>query len=128
MPCMSGGGRVQCVLLLIGGAIQGAAQGPGSLKQVRVPEPAGIERYVNDHEALLVMGKALFWDVQVGSDNRTACATCHFHAGADHRIQNQLASPQDASRTVPLNHVLTPAEYPFHLLADPLNRNSAVVR
>ena len=26
-----------------------------------------------------------------GSDGRTACATCHFHAGADSRSQNQLS-------------------------------------
>ncbi len=35
-------------------------------------------------ETLVVVGKALFWDVQIGSDGRTACATCHFHAGAYH--------------------------------------------
>ncbi len=44
-------------------------------------------------QSLIVLGKALFWDVQVGSDGRTACATCHFHAGADHRVTNQIAGP-----------------------------------
>ncbi|MCL6621896.1 MAG: hypothetical protein K6T55_07305 [Syntrophobacterales bacterium] len=35
------------------------------------------------------LGKALFWDMQLGSDGQ-ACASCHFHAGADNRIKNQL--------------------------------------
>ncbi len=35
------------------------------------------------------LGKALFWDMQVGSDGQ-ACASCHFHAGADNRVKNQL--------------------------------------
>jgi cytochrome c peroxidase len=37
----------------------------------------------------IVLGKALFWDQQSGSD-RIACASCHFHAGADTRLTNQL--------------------------------------
>ena len=49
-----------------------------------------------DQNALVVLGKALFWDMQSGSDGRTACATCHFHAGADHRVQNQLSGPDAA--------------------------------
>jgi cytochrome c peroxidase len=36
-----------------------------------------------------VLGKALFWDISVGSDGM-ACASCHFHAGADVRITNAL--------------------------------------
>src|SRR5262249_45306273 len=43
---------------------------------------AGI---VKDQAALLRLGKALFWDMQVGSDGVQACATCHFNAGADTR-------------------------------------------
>jgi len=39
-----------------------------------------------------VLGKALFWDMQVGSDSVQACASCHFHAGADDRIQGQVNS------------------------------------
>jgi cytochrome c peroxidase len=38
----------------------------------------------------VVLGKALFWDMQAGSDNQ-ACASCHFSAGADSRIHNQLS-------------------------------------
>lgn len=38
----------------------------------------------------LILGKALFWDMQAGSDNQ-ACASCHFSAGADSRIRNQFS-------------------------------------
>lgn len=40
---------------------------------------------------LIAFGKALFWDMRVGSDGTQACATCHFHAGADNRKVNQLS-------------------------------------
>src|SRR3954469_6176639 len=88
------------------------AQGPGSLKRVPVPQPTNLPQYVRDETALKVLGKALFWDMQAGSDGRTACASCHFHAGADHRAQNQLSDP--AALIAP-NHLLTPAHYPFPL-------------
>jgi len=72
-------------------------QALGSLESVRVPEPPDLGKYVRDRAALGVLGKALFWDMQLGSDGRTACASCHFHAGADHRAQNQFPVP-DARR------------------------------
>jgi cytochrome c peroxidase len=46
--------------------------------------------YVANLNAAIRLGKALFWDTQAGSDNKTACATCHFHAGQDARSRNQL--------------------------------------
>ncbi len=46
---------------------------------------------VKDQTALIALGKALFWDMQVGSDGVQACATCHFNAGADVREENQIA-------------------------------------
>ena len=51
---------------------------------------ADLVDYVADLPAAIRLGKALFWEMQAGSDNRTACATCHFHAGADRRDKNQL--------------------------------------
>src|SRR6266571_7806 len=71
------------------------AQAPPSLTTILVPRPdlvalgyqqAGPEA----QKALVALGKALYWDMQVGSDGIQSCATCHFHAGADHRIKNQL--------------------------------------
>lgn len=98
-----------------------------SLKTITVPVPTGIDVYVRDSRMLVVLGKSLFWDVQAGSDNRTACGTCHFHAGADHRRQNQLASTPDTPRAVPLNRVLAVEDFPFYLLEDQNNRSSRVV-
>ncbi|MBW2451829.1 MAG: cytochrome-c peroxidase, partial [Deltaproteobacteria bacterium] len=53
-----------------------------------VPLPS-LNKFVEDEDALLVLGKALFWDMRVGSDGKTACASCHFHAGVDNRVKNQ---------------------------------------
>src|SRR6185369_16092485 len=92
-----------------------------SLRTVRVPTPPDLDRYVSDPEALVVLGKALFWDLQVGSDGRTACASCHFHAGADHRSQNQLADP---NAPFPANHSQVLEDFPFRVFADPGNNRS----
>jgi cytochrome c peroxidase len=97
----------------------------GSLKNVRVPQPSNFTQYVRDPDALVVLGKALFWDMQLGSDGRTACASCHFHAGADHRIQNQLSNPLG---DFPANYTLSMADFPFHQLADINNAGSRVLR
>ena len=65
---------------------------PPSLKTIPVPEPANLSEFVKDREAAIVLGKALFWDMQVGSDGMTACASCHFSSGmADNRSMNQLS-------------------------------------
>ncbi len=103
----------------------GGGQNPplGSLKTVTAPKPTGLDRYVANEGALVQLGKAFFWDMQAGSDGRTACATCHFHAGADHRLQNQLSGPDAV-----MNQVLTAADFPFHQLSNSNNNQSAVVR
>ncbi|MBD2300238.1 cytochrome C peroxidase [Nostoc sp. FACHB-190] len=62
-----------------------------SLKTVQVPEPDNLKDFVKNKVAAIKLGKALFWDMQVGSDGVTACASCHFHAGADNRSKNQIA-------------------------------------
>ena len=96
-----------------------------SLKRVAVPQPTNLTRYVRDRSALVILGKTLFWDMQAGGDGRQACASCHFHAGADHRAQNQLSKTSDA---LPLNHLLTLDEFPFHVLANAADNRSAVLR
>ena len=45
--------------------------------------PTNLFPYVKDVTAAIQLGKALFWDMQVGSDGVTACASCHYRAGAD---------------------------------------------
>ncbi len=55
------------------------------------PQPTGLSQFVRDQRALLRLGKALFWDMQVGTDGAQSCASCHFHGGADNRIKNQVS-------------------------------------
>ena len=55
-----------------------------------VPLPENLDDFIKNREAALQLGKALFWDMQVGSDGVQACASCHFHAGADNRSKNAL--------------------------------------
>ncbi|MCP9439498.1 MAG: hypothetical protein NHB36_06380 [Nitrospira sp.] len=65
---------------------------PPSLKTVPIPEPANLGEFVQDREAAIRLGKALFWDMQVGSDGLTACGSCHFTSGmSDNRSRNSLA-------------------------------------
>ena len=99
-----------------------------TLKGVAVPRPTGLDRYVADERALVALGKALFWDVQVGSDGRTACATCHFHAGADHRVRNQIANPSGALGNLQPNTTLAAEDFPFHAFQNPTDNRSALVR
>jgi cytochrome c peroxidase len=78
------------LLMMPGGAAWAANQPP--LFRIPVPAPrtnaelaqfAELAKYIKDVPAAVQLGKALFWDMQVGSDGNTACATCHYRAGAD---------------------------------------------
>ena len=62
-----------------------------ALKTVPVPPVPGLNQYINDRDSAIALGKALFWDMNVGSDGKQACATCHFNAGADSRVVNQVS-------------------------------------
>src|SRR6185312_10443800 len=75
-----------------GGGNQGIERKLASLKTVPVPGPtaAEINDLIRNKPAAIALGKALFWDMQSGSDGFTACATCHFNAGADSRSMNQI--------------------------------------
>ncbi|MBA2961839.1 MULTISPECIES: cytochrome-c peroxidase [Ramlibacter] len=105
-----------------------------SLKATPIPPVTGIEQFVRDRSAAIALGKALFWDAKVGSDGQ-ACASCHFSAGADNRLKNQLNPGQRGSdnlfnRTFTgeggPNYVLKPEDFPFLRLLNPLDRNSAI--
>jgi len=54
-----------------------------------VPPPVDLQGIVVNEQRVIALGKALFWDQSAGSDGM-ACASCHFHAGADSRVVNQL--------------------------------------
>src|SRR5437870_7101600 len=58
------------------------------LSSVGVPPRTGGS--IINNAAAIRLGKALFWDTQVGGDGKIACATCHFHNGADNRTLNTL--------------------------------------
>lgn len=73
-----------------------------------------------------VLGKALFWDMQVGSDGVQSCGTCHFNAGVDNRTKGQLnpnltASPLGPTSTTlevkPPNTDVVANDFPFHKAA-----------
>lgn len=106
--------------------------GPGTLKDLRPKSIPELATYIRDRRAAIALGKALFWDMQVGSDGIQACGTCHFRAGADPRSINQAnpggANNPDLTVNVGLNHKLSAADFPLHQLADPTSRSSQVLR
>jgi len=117
--------RVALSLLLLYFPSVTSGQAFTPLKSVRPPKVPNLDRYVRDPELLIVLGKALFWDMQVGSDNRTACASCHFHAGADHRSQNQLSNPGGPLEP---NHQQVWEDFPFRLFSDRDDNRSPLIR
>jgi len=114
---------------------------PGPLSGVPVPGVPdlldGKKPIVVDPEAALVLGKALFWEEGVGSDGM-ACASCHFHAGADGRTRNPLSpgtlhegsptattfEPLDSGAAGGPNHTLSLADFPLMRIANPIDRGS----
>lgn len=127
---------------------------PIALSTVPIPLPDNLDRFVKDRHKAVVLGKALFWDMQMGSDGRTACATCHWHAGADIRTRNTLepgaiggtfgpegddADGQRRLRNEAVqqfnaaggpNQELRADQFPFHQVSDPdgSRQNNSVIR
>lgn len=102
------------------------------LKSVKVPIPSNIDDFVRDRDAAVALGKALFWDMQAGSDGKVACATCHFHAGADSRISSTLGLPKDnpnKKRLINPLLKLTEGDFPFVRISgnNPLDPLAVVV-
>jgi len=100
---------------------------PGDLRAVAVPTPPNLNDFVRDPAMARALGKALFWDMQVGSDGVQACASCHFRAGADPRSKNQvspgLKHVPDADLTYSTgtgpNRQLETSDFPLTRLANP---------
>ena len=116
------------------GAGEALAQLPPPLSAVPVPRPSNLSDFIRDEGAARMLGKALFWDMQVGSDGVQACASCHFRAGADPRKKNQISPGLLGVPTPDLNfdgqgpnYTLRREDFPFRQLADPRNRESAIV-
>jgi cytochrome c peroxidase len=140
---------IGAVLLFLIGLIA-APPASAELKPI-IPDLTGI---VKDKNWALVLGKALFHDMQAGSKGQ-ACYSCHFVAGADTRIKNALSPGFNDVTFGPLgdatfgsvrsdtvavapgympsgakadsNYTLKAADFPLNRLADELDRNSAVV-
>ncbi len=114
-------------LLLAMTVLPAVAADPVSLNQVPVPEPRNLAMFVADKPAAIRLGKALFWDMQVGSDGMTACASCHFHAGTDNRTRNTLHARDDGrfGGSGRANADLTLNDFPFVRFAQPDDRTSA---
>lgn len=137
-------------LLLVSQA--GFAHGPEPMPLLNVPIPHvdgklgtatvnflpedGSDSIVVDKEKAIALGKALFWDMNVGSDGM-ACGSCHVHAGADVRVKNQLnpglkSTTGNGSTFEPLpsgaaggsNYTLTQNDFPLYQFADPFDRAS----
>src|SRR5438309_2244354 len=117
------------------------------LSSVLIPPVFGMEGIIADKTAAIELGKALFWDMQAGSDDIQACASCHFNAGADSRANNEVNPGQAGGDNtfqlgVPFNGSLGPnyhykagssdagfggyhdGDYPFRKLADVNDRFS----
>lgn len=124
------------MLTVTGAAIAHQGPLPLSLKGVPVPPVPGLldgsDPVIVDRTAALVLGKALFWDSNVGSDGM-ACASCHFHAGADVRVKNQIAprgqgqAPDDGAfepgvdgNARGANYVLRQGDFPLTEAVQPL--------
>ena len=117
-----------------------AAPQPEGLKGVPVPTPSNLGEFVANKSEAIRLGKALFWDMQLGSDGKTACASCHFQAGSDSRSKNQV-NPGQARMSSPStpnpdnsfqlggpNYQFKKDDFPFHKLSNPDDANSAVLR
>jgi cytochrome c peroxidase len=73
----------------------------------------------------IALGKALFWDMQVGSDSIQSCGTCHFNGtGTDTRTKNQinpnhLGGDNTFQLMQPNARDLVASDFPLHKLGDP---------
>jgi cytochrome c peroxidase len=107
---------VLCTVAL-GQVVHPPAEVPPSLSTIPVPQPPPqkLAEYVSDPAKLAVLGKALFWDMQLGSDGVQACASCHYNAGADSRFINQVNPGSDgAFQFVPgPNQPLSASRFPL---------------
>ena len=113
---------------------------PESLIGRPIPTPSNLSEFVKNRAAAIALGKALFWDMQLGSDGITSCASCHFHAGADNRSKNQVspgllrltealnaADPDVTFQTKRPNGQLTASNFPLRKLVDINDRSSTVL-
>jgi cytochrome c peroxidase len=104
------------------------------LNQVVVPEPPNLLEFVRNKDAAIRLGKAFFWDMQTGSNGVQACASCHFHAGADNRRKNTINPgtranlPDFTFQVKGPGQTLVDADWPFHMRDNPDFQASNILR
>ena len=125
--------------LTVGNAWAINPNAPPSLKLVQVIEPPNLNDFLNPNNpgglaaarlAAIALGKALLWDVQMGSDGKTACASCHFNAGVDNRVTNTLNPGFNRRFNVSaVNSTLLAggSQFPFHQRVPPVDFQSSRV-
>jgi cytochrome c peroxidase len=119
-----------------------------SLRGVKLPKVpgliGGVAPIIVSQKYARILGKAFFWDASVGSDG-TACASCHYHAGADLRTRDQL-NPGDLDKNKAMglsfqktrsganllgltntNYQLRKDDFPFWNFQDPADNKSALL-
>lgn len=139
--CWTAGWKPLLILLGVAGGSAGyvpavhahASPVPPSLASIQLPVVPGLmdgdNPIVVDRNWGILLGKALFWDMNVGSDG-VACGSCHFSAGADARTRNQFApnksrlpanatdpngfDPADSRGVNLSNYQLTAADFPLY--------------
>ncbi len=98
-------------------------------------QPSNPSDYYRNITFATVMGKALFWDMQLGSDGVQSCGTCHFAGGIDTRTKNQLnpnhlggdsdleifANRNNGTEPQNVNQDVVASDFPLHKIADPDN-------
>ncbi len=103
-----------------------------------VADPGLVNGIVVDKNMAIALGKALFWDMNAGSDGQ-ACGSCHFHAGADARVKNQINPGEKSSKPsgqefdiLPSgngggpNYTVTLADFPLLQYPNPLDKTNSL--
>jgi len=134
--------------LVLGGALLASqmsfAHGPKPMPLIDVPIPPvpglldGPDPIIVDKNAAVALGKALFWDMNVGSDGM-ACGSCHVNAGSDHRIKNQFNPGDKGSLATAAtfeatasggaggpNYTWNKDDFPFYQFNNPFDQSSGV--
>lgn len=85
----------------------------GAMTQRKTLRRSDLAEFIADVEAAEALGKALFWEMQAGSDFRrrndgvfvgTACASCHYQHGMDARRRHSERIPYVVWEEYPIAH------------------------
>ena len=123
------GPGAECTVFLVPPPLEPELEVPAALNFLPVPLPDNLFDFIADPDMAIALGKAFFWDMQAGSDDEIACATCHYHAGSDNRRSHQLYNGHNELFDIAdANHALTAEDFPFHQLTNPNDNASPVIR